>query len=88
MTLLIDADVRLGERWARLGGRPTLYLGECAVATEDGPAWLSKIGQNGTAATRGMEFRTTGFANHNDAWVLRNSSARAYLRQWLARVLA
>lgn len=88
MTLLIDADVRLGERWARLGGRPTLYLGECAVATEGGPAWLAKIGQNGTAATRGMEFRTTGFANHNDAWVLRNSSARAYLRQWLARVLA
>merc|ERR1719272_778559 len=32
----------LGERWTRLGGRPTLYLGECAVATEKGPRWLAK----------------------------------------------
>ena len=76
----------LGERWTRLGGRPMLYLGECAVATEDGPNWLRKIGQYGKHATSGMEFMTTGFANHNDAWVLRNSSARTYLRQWLTKV--
>ena len=75
------------ERWARLGGRPTLYLGECAVATQEGPAWLAKLGLNGSAAVSKMEFRTTGWANHNDAWVLRNSSARAYLRGWLDKVL-
>ena len=57
----------LGQRWDRLAGRPTLYLGECAVATKSGPEWLEKIGQNGTHATSGMEFMTTGFANHNDA---------------------
>ena len=76
----------LDARWDRLGGRPMLYLGECAVATQGGPEWLKKIGQYGTHATSGMEFMTTGFANHNDAWVLRNSSARTYLRQWLANV--
>ena len=75
------------ERWARLGGRPTLYLGECAVATQEGPAWLAKLGINGSAAVSKMEFRTTGWANHNDAWVLRNSSARTYLRSWLDKVL-
>ena len=77
----------LARRWARLAGRPMLYLGECAVATEGGPAWVRKIGMNGSQAVAGMEFMTTGWANHNDAWVLRNSSARTYLRQWLARVL-
>jgi len=56
------------------------------VATEDGPKWLEKIGENGTHATSGMEFMTTGFANHNDAWVLRNSSARAYMRSWLTEL--
>jgi hypothetical protein len=81
-----NSQPALGQRWKRLGGRPTLYLGECAVATEEGPQWLRKIGQWGTKATSKMEFRTTGFANHNDAWVLRNSSARLYLRQWLTRV--
>lgn len=78
----------LAQRWTRLGGRPTLYLGECAVATQAGPEWLTKIGFNGTPAVSGMEFMTTGFANHNDAWVLRNSTARTYMRNWLKRVLA
>ena len=38
----------LEARWTRLDGRPVLYLGECDVATAEGPAWLAKIGQNGT----------------------------------------
>ena len=77
----------LAARWRRLGGRPCLYLGECAVATAEGPAYLEEIGMNGTQAVSGMEFMTTGWANHNDAWVLRNSTARTYMREWLARVL-
>ncbi len=28
--------------------------------TNQGPAWLQKIGQNGTYATSKIEFRTTG----------------------------
>ena len=76
------------ERWERLAGRPMLYLGECGVATQGGPAWLAHLGLNGSEAVRGMEFHTTGFANHNDAWVLRNSSARSLMRSWLLRVLA
>lgn len=86
----VDQDNRsaLEARWARLGGRPVLYFGECAVATEGGPAWLASLGLNGSAATQHMEFMTTGFANHNDAWVLRYSTARGYMRAWLARVLA
>jgi hypothetical protein len=83
-----DNHTALQERWTRLGGRPTLYLGECAVATSEGPLWLKTIGQNGTHATSAMEFMTTGFANHNDAWVLRNSTARTYMRQWLVKALA
>ena len=75
----------LHERWARLDGRPTLYLGECGVASDGGPAYLERLGVNGTKAVSRMEFMTTGFANHNDAWVLRNSTARAYLRGWLQR---
>jgi fermentation-respiration switch protein FrsA (DUF1100 family) len=82
-----NSDQALHDRWERLDGRPMLYLGECAVATEDGPAWLTKLGLNGSHATSGMEFMTTGWANHNDAWVLRNSTARTYMRQWLKRVL-
>ena len=81
-----QSEPALAERWTRLRGRPTLYLGECDVATRGGPQWLKKIGQYGKKATEGMEFMTTGFANHNDAWVLRNSTARAYLRRWLANV--
>ena len=75
-------------RWKRMAGRPVLYLGECAVATEEGPVWLKKLGLNGSDAVRGMEFMTTGWANHNDAWVLRNSSARTYMRQWLVKLFA
>lgn len=32
-------------------------------------------------------FAETGFRNHNDAWVLRPSSARILLRQWLKEIL-
>eukprot|EP00729_Bicosta_minor_P001249 gene1249-11027_t len=47
-------EAALEARWTRLAGRPTLYLGECDVATAGGPAWLQKIGQNGTKARKDL----------------------------------
>ena len=78
----------LGARWQRLAGRPMLALGECDVATAGGPWWLQHIGQSKSAAVANVEFRTTGFVNHNDAWILRNSTARSYTRAWLANALS
>jgi hypothetical protein len=52
-----DPDAALVQRWARLKGRPVLYLGECDVATRGGPLWLENIGMNGTEAVARMEFR-------------------------------
>lgn len=38
-----------------------------------------------TAIPGNFTFLSTGFRNHNDAWVLRPSSARAQLRRWVQR---
>jgi len=51
-----------------------LSMGECDVATVGGPDWLGHIGQAGSSAVANVQFRSTGFLNHNDAWILRNSS--------------
>ena len=70
-----------------------------SLSNSTAPPWVARIllfalltlmasySVEGTHATSGMEFMTTGWANHNDAWVLRNSSARTYMRSWLARLL-
>lgn len=70
-------------RMSRLGKRPQFV---CAESN-----WLEKNGQ--LEATRKwilsvkpkgeFTFRSTGFRNHNDAWVLRPSPARKSLRSWL-----
>lgn len=70
----------LARRYERLKGRAVLYSGECNVATQAGPAFLAGIEQRGAA---NFTFLSTGFANHNDAWVLRPSAARDAMRRWL-----
>ena len=72
-------------RYRRLRSRPQLVIGECCVATEGGPAFLEKAGVLNT--TGNFTFMTTGYANHNDAWILRPTPARDALRDWLAEAL-
>lgn len=71
-------------RYARLAGRPQLNIGECDVATVSGRAWLEEIG---VLDTGNFTFETTGFQNHNNAWILRPSKGRDRLRRWLREAL-
>jgi hypothetical protein len=70
-------------RLQRLGQRPQFICGE-ANNTDDTRKYLSETGwlEKGDFTIAG-----TGFRNHNDAWILRPSEARAQLRAWLAKVL-
>ena len=43
--------------------------------------------RNKTGVKGKFTFQSTGFRNHNDAWVLRPSPARKALRKWLVEVL-
>ncbi len=74
------------QRLKRLGDRPQLICHEwtpnprISVAATD--AYLAATGVEGA-----FTFLETGFCNHNDAWTLRPSPARAALRGWLDKVL-
>lgn len=43
-------------------------------------AWLEETSMSGSDQ---LQFLSTGFRNHNDAWVLRPSPARKQLRKWV-----
>ena len=70
-------------RLARLGERPqfVLHEGNGASATE------KYLRESGIDIGK-IKFRSTGFRNHNDAWILRPSKAREALRNWLREVVA
>ena len=69
-------------RLDRLGDRPQFILdeGDGGAATE---AYLRACGLKLDRIT----FLPTGFRNHNDAWILRPSPARASLRAWLRQLM-
>ncbi len=69
------------ERLKRLRGRPQFicHEGNAVSATRD------FIQTTGVKAP--LTFMSTGFRNHNDAWILRPSPVRKALRDWLADVL-
>lgn len=67
------------KRLERLGTRPQFICGEGSVASVRAYLEAEKPGGNFT-------FATTGFRNHNDAWVLRPSETREKLRAWLRQV--
>lgn len=69
-------------RLQRLGNRPQFICNEGTgiTAIRD---YLSK-----QASDRNIQTISTGFRNHNDAWILRPSPARGAARKWLADVLA
>lgn len=77
-----DAAARL----RRLGARPQFICDEISspdshVDIASTRALLARYGISGD-----FTYCQTGFHNHNDAWVLRPSPARARLRKWLAAV--
>ena len=70
------------QRLKRLAGRPQFI---CHEGT--GVSGTQKF-LNSTEIKGNFTFQATGFRNHNDAWLLRPSSARAALRVWLKAALA
>ena len=69
------------QRLGRLDGRPQFICGEGSNAIETKDFLLE------TKVDGKFTFRGTGFRNHNDAWVLRPSSVRTTLRNWVDEVL-
>ena len=68
-------------RLNRLKGRPQFICAEGSGA-DDTRNYLAGIAGKSAA---GMTFFSTGFKNHNDAWILRPSEARVRLREWFAK---
>jgi hypothetical protein len=68
-------------RLKRLGARPQFILHE-GTAISGTKAYLESTGIDLT----NIQFRGTGFRNHNDAWLLRPSPARTDLRTWLSKL--
>ena len=75
-----DADAAL-RRLARLNNRPQFICGE-ANQTDETRRFLEPRGSSAN-----LVFASTGFRNHNDAWLLRPSKARQQMRTWLQTVL-
>ncbi len=71
-------------RFARAKGRPLFVCGEESNA-EQTRLWMETRYQSETV--RAITFRSTGFRNHNDAWILRPSQTRAEARRWLEQTL-
>lgn len=69
-------------RLLRLGDRPQFICGEGTNAGET-EKFLRPL-----LPVAKLTFTSTGFRNHNDAWVLRPSAARAQARQWLTTLTA
>ncbi|MEL7497004.1 MAG: hypothetical protein AAFN77_05300 [Planctomycetota bacterium] len=84
---LPEADSKSAkQRLKRLNGRPQFICSESSSMThnpqlKEAQEWIKATGIEGD-----FTFRSTGFRNHNDAWVLRPSKARTDLRTWLMRV--
>lgn len=70
-------------RLRRLDGRPQFICGEATSADATG-RYLREVGAMSESA---FTVLSTGFRNHNDAWILRPSPARTSLRDWLNEIL-
>ena len=79
-----DRDSAL-TRLKRLAKRPQFICHEVTSSQLNLAATKKWIESTGIKAN--LTIAKTGFRNHNDAWLLRNSPARKYLRAWLKRVL-
>jgi len=73
-------------RLRRLGPRPQFICHEVDEKEMYLDRAKSYLEQTGVAGD--FTFQSTGFRNHNDAWLLRPGPARKNLRDWVQKVLA
>jgi hypothetical protein len=74
------------KRLERLNGRAQFICSESdTIAGASLANTMNYLRSTGINAP--FTFTETGFCNHNDAWVLRQSPARTLLRQWLKQIL-
>lgn len=73
------------ERLSRLGDRPQFICAEEGSARNSIEKTKSYL--DSTGIDENFTFRSTGYRNHNDAWVLRPGAAREELRSWVKDVL-
>ncbi len=69
------------QRLKRLSGRPQFICHE-GTGVSGTQKFLDSTGIEGK-----FIFQATGFRNHNDAWLLRPSTARKEMRKWLGETL-
>ena len=69
-------------RLKRLNGRPQFICGE-KNQVEDTRRYLGQHASNSN-----LTFASTGFRNHNDAWILRPSKTREQLQTWLQSIVS
>lgn len=69
------------ERLRRLSGRKQLILHEGSI--KETKAYLESTGVD----LSNLSFMSTGFRDHDDAWILRPSAARDAVRRWLAALM-
>ncbi len=77
-------ETSAAKRFTLLKGRPLFVCGEESNA-EETQRWMES--RYGTAALQGVIFRSTGYRNHNDKWILRPSKTRDEARIWLQSTL-
>ena len=70
------------QRLERLNGRAQFICSEKRDALAETEEYIKSSGIRAP-----ITFMHTGFRNHNDAWTLRPSPARAAMRRWLAQVI-
>ncbi len=75
------------QRLRRLGRRPQFICHETTSNDSHGLAATREFLEHSGVAGD-FTFCETGFRNHNDAWVLRDSPARRQLRQWVHKLVA
>ena len=72
-------------RLQRLGNRPQFICQESATGRTNLNATQKYLEDTGIKGR--FTFQSTGFRNHNDAWLLRPSPARLTLRKWVEKSL-
>lgn len=73
------------QRLKLLGDRPQFICAE--EGSGEHSVGATKAYLNATGASGNFTFRSTGFRNHNDRWILRPSKTRDELRSWVAGVV-
>ena len=73
------------KRLERLGQRPQFICAETPVGKQSIDS--TRIYLQSTGVTGNFTYRSTGFQNHNDSWILRPSPSREVLRNWVEQLI-